>query len=302
MAARRTTGGRPQKVVILSGGSGRTGRQVLQAALAQFEHPLVEIVTRPRVRSVKTALKVIESARAQRALVCHTLVQPDVREAVSQACQRHSVDCVDLLGPTLALLEDHLDHAPQNRPGLAYELNKEQFARIDAVDFTLAHDDGQRVKDLKQADVVLVGASRVSKSVTCFYLAYRGIRAANIPLLLVTPPPEELFELDRHKVIGLTMNAHRLQHLREARGGAIGAANLGDYTDLRHIAKELRYAQALMSEHGWRSIDVSYKAVEEVAGEIIELLEVRSPAGGKGCREPKVLTDLYPTPRAELTR
>jgi regulator of PEP synthase PpsR (kinase-PPPase family) len=121
-----------------------------------------------------------------------------------------------------------------------------------------------------------VGVSRASKSVTCFYLAYRGIRAANVPLVPGIEPPAELLEVSPEKVVGLMMNPHRLQSIRESRRGAIRAANLEKYSDLRHVAKELRQAQALIDKHGWQCIDVSYMAVEEVAAEIIEMVVKRA--------------------------
>jgi hypothetical protein len=271
MAAKRTRRRKPLRIVVLSGGTGRTGEQVLRSALAQFEEPDVEIVVKPRVRTSAAAMKVIEAAAAKGAILCHTLVDTKVRELVARECHLRDIHAVDLLGPTVSLLDDHLDGTPRHKPGLSYELNKEQFDRIDAVDFTLAHDDGTRVKDLNRADVVLVGVSRASKSVTCFYLAYRGIRAANVPLVTGFEPPEQLFRLSPDKVVGLMMNPHRLQSIRQARGGAISAAQLPNYTNLRHIAKELRDAQTLMNKHGWRSIDVSYMSVEEVASEIIHM-------------------------------
>ena len=280
----------PLTIMVLSGGTGRTGQQVLRSALAQFRDPQIQTILKPGIRSVQAALKAVEWARDKNAIICHTFVEPKIREAVVGECNRHHVPAVDLLGPTLAVLDDHLDASQQQRPGLSYALNKEQFDRMDAVDFTFAHDDGARVKDLDQADVVLVGISRVSKSVTCFYLASRGIRAANIPLLPGVEPPEELLRISSHRVIGLTMNTQRLQQIRAARRGAIRAARLVDYTDHREIAREIAYAQALIKEHGWRKIDVSYKAVEEVAVEIIDAIRFpearRSTANVKQVHSP----------------
>lgn len=272
MAAERTQQTSPLRLVILSGGSGRTGEQAVQAALAQFDQPRVEIVLKPRIRTPEEALRVVESAQSHHAILCHTLVQPEVREAVGRECQRRDVHAVDLMGPILTLLDDHLDGTPRNEPGLSYELNKEQFERIDAVDFTLAHDDGARMRDLEQADVVLVGVSRVSKSVTCFYLAARGVRAANVPLVMGQSTPAELAQLDPRRVIGLTMNATRLSAIRKTRLERISSRHVNGYAGRGDAAAELRHAADIMASHDWRQIDVSYKATEEVAVEIIELL------------------------------
>ncbi len=269
MVAKRASRKNALPIVILSGGTGRTALQVLDSALAQFTTANVETIVKARVRSTKAALKVVDFTEAKQAILCHTLVDPQVRELVLRECHLRNIDAVDLLGPIVTLLDDHLDGTPRNKPGLSYELNREQFERIEAVDFTLAHDDGARLKGLKQADVVIVGPSRVSKSVTCFYLAYRGIRAANVPLIPGSEPPTQLIQIDPNRVVALMMNPHRLQNIREARRGAIRAAQLREYANLRSIAKELREAQAMIDQYGWQSIDVSYMAVEEVASEII---------------------------------
>ena len=270
---------KPLTIMILSGGTGRTGERVIQSALAQFDRPSVEIALKTRVRTPQAALETIDSAQAKQAILCHTLVQPEIREIVMRECQLRGVHVVDLLGPTLSLLDDHLEDSPRNQPGLSSELNKEQFERMDAVDFTLAHDDGARLKDLKQADVVLVGVSRVSKSVTCFYLAARGVRAANVPFTMIHGFPPELEQLDPQRVVGLVMNASRLSAIRRTRLDRISSRPVEGYADRCDIARELRHATNIIQRHGWQWIDVSYKATEEVASEIIEILPDRDRRG-----------------------
>jgi regulator of PEP synthase PpsR (kinase-PPPase family) len=269
----------PAKIVILSGGTGRTADQVLNAALAQFENPQVEIVRKRNIRGVNEARQIIQQAADDGAIVCHTLVEPDIHEAVHRHLLQLNVPSVDLLGPVVRLLADHLGEVPRGQAGLLYELCKEQFDRSDAVDFTFAHDDGQRVHDLELADVVLVGVSRASKSVTCFYLAARGIRAANVPLILNCPLPTELESLDPRRVIGITMNLARLRSVRQTRLEHLSKQRpIGGYAEQQDIAAEVRYAAEIMSRHKWRYVDVSYKATEEVASEIIQMLpDDRSP-------------------------
>lgn len=257
------------RIFLLSGGTGRTASQVLEASLAQFADPAVEIVQRLEVRSVKVAVKTVQDAAKANAILVHTIVAPDIREAIAEAATRQDVRTYDILGPALTLLEDHLQRKPQRQPGLSHELRKERYDRIDAVDFTLAHDDGCLMRELDHADVVLVGVSRVSKSVTCFYLAYRGIRTANVPIVDCAEPPEELVKLDPAKVIGLTMNARRLTSLREVRAEMFGGGHEA-YVDQRAISRELGHVSAMIEEHGWHCIDVSYRSVEEVAHEILK--------------------------------
>lgn len=266
---------RHPQVVVLSGGTGRTAKQLLQAALAQFPNNEVEVMDFTGVRSVKKAIEIVNQAAANGAMICHSLVAPKVRQAVDAESRLRGVPCIDALGPALALLGDHLDSVPRGRAGLLYELHHEQLERMDAVDFTLAHDDGKRMDDLKQADVVLVGASRTSKSVTCFYLASRGIRAANVPLIPNHPSPTVLKRLPAKRVIGLTMNAAHLESIRQTRLDRISNRPVAHYADLRDIRAELREIRELMSQNGWECIDVSYKATEEVADQIIEMLPSR---------------------------
>jgi [pyruvate, water dikinase]-phosphate phosphotransferase / [pyruvate, water dikinase] kinase len=267
---KRTQG---RRIILMSGSTGRTVEEVVRAALAQFEDPDVEIDRRTHVRSIKAARRIVEEAAKSQAIVFHSLVAPKVRDAVVQHTRLHRVTHVDVLGPVVSALSDFLCVAPRQQPGLSYQLHKEHFERIEAVNFTLAHDDGCALDGLSQADVVLVGPSRVAKSVTCFYLASRGVRAANVPLVPGWELPGQLTSLDKRKVVGLTMNPARLQSIRHQRVQALEQGSLDRYDDLDSIRHELRESHRTMAKHGWQSIDVSYKSVEEVAREILVMLE-----------------------------
>ncbi len=262
----------PQKIFLLSGSTGRTVEEVVGAALAQFREPDVEIILKPHIRSAKAAIQVVEEAAEAKAILFHSVVAPKVRDAVSQYTQVRKVPSVDVLGPVLSALNDHLGKSPRLRPGLSYQLRKEHFDRIEAVNYTLAHDDGCAPEGLSRADVVLVGPSRVAKSATCFYLAYRGIRAANVPLVPGWEPPQQLIELDKQKVIGLTMNPTRLQSIRRERVRDMGRGPFEKYSDLETVRRELREAGRAIARHGWRSIDISYKSVEEVARDVLNMI------------------------------
>lgn len=265
----------PLPIFILSGGTGRTGEEIVEAALAQFARQAVKIERRTMVRTAEAACQVIREAHERQGVVFHTLVAADVRQAATDEAARWMVPLVDILGPALAVLEDHLRESPRRQAGLSYLAQKDRFDRMDAVDYTLAHDDGQRAEGLALADVVLVGPSRVSKSVTCFYLAYRGVRAANVPLIVGVDPPPQLAQLDRSKVIGLTMNPHRLRSIRETRSTHFAEeaqSALEEYTQPNHIAQEIRFALAMIEQHQWRHIDVSYKSVEETSEEVLRML------------------------------
>ena len=275
---------RSPQIVIISGSTGRTADHLLQAALAQFPNQDVDVVYETRVSTVKRAINVVAKASAENAMICHSLVAPKIRQAVMAEARRLGVPCIDVLGPALSLLGDHLQSAPRGRAGLLYEISREQLDRMDAVDFTLAHDDGKRLTGLKHADVVLVGASRTSKSVTCFFLASRGFRAANVPLIPAQPPPTELLRISSRRVIGLTMNAAHLESIRQTRLDRISRRPVAGYANLRDIQSELREIRELMARKRWECLDVSYKATEEVADLIIEMLpgRRRKPRSSRG--------------------
>lgn len=267
----------PRTIVVMSGSTGRTVEEVVQAGLAQFDDPQIRILRRPRIRSAAAAVNVVKEAAQAKAILFHSLVDPKVRDAVARHTQIEHVPAVDILGPVLSALSDHLGRAPRRQPGLSYQLKREYYERVDAVNFTLAHDDGCAVRELDQADVVLIGPSRVAKSATCFYLAYRGVRAANYPLLPGMEVPAEVQQLDKCQAVLLTMNARRLQTIRRERVRVLGSGPFGEYTDLDAIRRELSAAIRLAQRLGWPSIDVSYKSVEEVARDVIAMLGETSP-------------------------
>jgi regulator of PEP synthase PpsR (kinase-PPPase family) len=260
-------------ILILTGATGRTCDEVLKAALAQFDQPAVRIVRRTKIGSEAEVVREVRAAADAGAVICHSLVVPQLRDTLVREATRLRVPTIDVLGPLITMLQDYFGQTPRGLPGLTFQMHRERLERIDAVDYTLAHDDGCGLADLAQADVVLVGASRVSKSVTCFYLAYEGICAANVPLIAELEPPAELQAADRNKVIGLTMNANRLQNLRQARIKTLGDGSFDKYGSLPEIEAELRQIERLMARFGWRRIDVSYLSVEEVAKEIVALIQ-----------------------------
>lgn len=262
-----------QKILIVSGGTGRTGRHVVDAALAQFTDPNVIIEDRAHVQSEEEIHAIIAEAQRDNAIICHTIVDPQLHALLVRETEQRGLLAFNPLAPMISMLGDRLGTAPQTKSGLHYELRREQFNRIDAVDFTIAHYDGRRVEEIDKADVVLVGVSRVAKSVVCFFLACRGIRAANVPLIPGVAASPILVSLDPRKVIGLTMNAQRLQSIRQERLRTMGRSDV--YVDLKQIMEELRFANHLISSSSWHRIDVSYKAVEEITSEIQEYLAVR---------------------------
>jgi regulator of PEP synthase PpsR (kinase-PPPase family) len=257
---------------VISDGRGETCRQVLEAALVQFEGQEFELVVRSEIRAAAQVAAVVTEAAELDATIFYTLVSPETRWALTQLAEKSLVPIVDILGPSFSALHDLFQRRPTGQPGLFYASDRERFDRETAIDFTLKHDDGRRPNELAQADVVLVGVSRAAKSTTCFYLAFQGVKAANVPLVYGTPVLPQLVVLDPVKVIALSVNVARLLTVRQARATNLGGRHIDYYTDKREVANEVVHAANLVKKHGWRSIDASYLAVEEIAREVMQML------------------------------
>jgi regulator of PEP synthase PpsR (kinase-PPPase family) len=259
------------RIFVLSDGTGQTGKRVLEAALLQFDLPVM-IIRIPDVRTVEQVNEVVAAAAANQGLIVYTLVSVELRQAVHIASMERGIIAVDLLGGLLVKLQDFLHRSPWGRPGLLYQTDAGYYQRVDAMEFTVQHDDGQRFDDLGEADLVVVGPSRTSKTPVSFYLAYRGWKVANVPIILGMDPPEPLRAVDRRKVVGLTTDAERLALVRRERLKNMGAEASSSYADLEHIQQELRYSLRLCRTYRWPVINVMGKAVEETANEIMNLV------------------------------
>jgi len=259
-------------VFVVSDGRGETAEQLLQAAAVQYEGVRYRTALRSNVRTLARVEKIIAEAAKANAVIFYTLVSNDVRSAMRRRAREKHVPSVDILGPAFTALHDLFQRERSAKPGLLYAVDRERIDRMDAIDYTLKHDDGQRPHELSAADVVLVGVSRASKSTTCFYLAYEGIRAANVPLLPGVPPPEPLLRMPCNKVIGLRMQLNRLLTVREARATNLRIGGSDPYVDRQRVAREIIEISRLMEKHGWRSVDASYLAVEEIARDVMRLV------------------------------
>lgn len=255
-------------VFAVSDGTGTTAERVLRAALTQFPQG-VEVRRIGEVRTVERVREVVREAAQARALIVHTLVSAELRQAMFEEGRRHHVHTLDLMGPLLERLADLLGVPPLAQPGL-YRM--EDFnRRIEAVDFALRHDDGQNAEELVHAEIVLVGVSRTGKTPLSIYLAYRGWLVGNVPIVLGVNPPSVLFRIPPERVIGLTVDPVRLAQLRQARARRI--SNLvSEYADLRYVRAEVVYALDLFHQHGWQVVDMTSKPVEEAAAEVVTLV------------------------------
>ena len=235
----------------------------------QFPERDFDLVTWSDVRSAERVVEVVDAALEVDATIFYTLVGDDTRTTMIRRTELHLVPAVDLLGPSFVALHDLFKSERSGTPGLFYASERETIDRHTAIDYTLKHDDGQRPAGLPQADVVLVGVSRASKSSTCFYLAYQGVKAANVPLVPGAPLPRQLAELPPGRVVALHMNVPRLLTLREARAAHLGTKHTDYYLDRREVAAEVRHANEIIRKHGWKTVNASYMAIEEIAREVM---------------------------------
>ena len=258
---------------VISDGSGSTAERVLQASLVQFGNENVKVERIPDVRTVEQIERVVNQAAKKKGLVAYTLVDRQLRREIATRANESNVPTVDLLGPLLGTLTTFLASAPESKPGLLGELDHHYFKRIDAVGFTVKHDDGRGLHNLRRADVVIIGVSRTSKTPLSMYLAYnRGLLVANIPIILGMDLPSELFKIDQRRIVGITINPNLLVSLRQTRLAQLAHADI-NYGEARHVIEELKYSHQIFRKNPkWPVIDITGKAIEEMANEVCSLL------------------------------
>ena len=255
---------------LVSDSTGETVASVARACMAQFDHVHAEEHVWSLVRTKGQLEKMIANLDAYPGMVMFTLMDPELREHLRQACGKRSLPCISILGSVVRELSSYLDQEATGHTGAQYELSEDYFARIEAINFALEHDDGQATWELEQSDIVIVGPSRTSKSPTCVYLAYRGYKAANVPYVPNVPLPENLMTLKQPLVVGLTIADERLIEIRTTRLAAMNQDANTDYVDGEHVHDEIEAAKKLFRSKGWPVIDVTRRSVEETATLIIQ--------------------------------
>ncbi len=262
-------------VHLVSDSTGETVHSLARACLVQFEG--IEVVEHvwSMVRTRTQIDHVVAGVAANPGVVLFTLVSEQLREPLQRGCRRLGVPAIPVLDPVIAVLASFLGRESRGLPGRQHLLDSEYFGRIDAMTFALNHDDGQALWDLNEADVCLVGVSRTSKTPTALYLANRGIKAANVPIVPGVPPPAELLAAGRPLVVGLTNDPERLIQLRRNRLAMLREDGESDYTDLEAVRREVREARRIFVERRWPVIDVARRSIEETAAAILSLLTRR---------------------------
>lgn len=261
---------------LLSDSTGETVTSVARAVAAQYARLDVSEHQHPLIRSEAGLDRLLPELTRYPGIVLYTLVSPPVVERLESFCRAHALPCRSVLAGTHALFRDHLHLTGDNRVGAQHALDASYFQRIEAMDFAMAHDDGQQSEDVESADLVLIGVSRSSKTPTAIYLANRGVKVANSPFVPTIPLPRPILAARRPLVVGLAASPERIAQIRANRLQALGALTVDSaYVDRYAIAREIAAMRLVCREHGWPVLDVTRRAIEETAAEILTLLRQR---------------------------
>jgi regulator of PEP synthase PpsR (kinase-PPPase family) len=273
----------PQPVYIVSDGTGDTAEKVVRAAFRQFRGHTVHMRTFPHIARPDELTNLMRRAARQQALVVTTLVRAEMRELAQRFARDLGVRHIDLFGELLTELQAFLNVAPVGVPGLFRKADEEYFRRIEAIEFTVKADDGKEARVLREADIVLLGVSRTSKTPLSTFLAHKGYKVGNVPIVLDQPPPTDLFKIDQRRIFGLIIEPEALQNIRKVRLRSMGMPAETNYGDIDYILAELEYATGLYrSNPTWPVIDVTNKAVEETAATILNIYNDRGFGGLNG--------------------
>ena len=260
-----------QHLHLLSDSTGETLEMVAKAALAQFDDAEVVRHFWPMVRSLQHLERIVPDIAANPGLVLFTLVNPEIRSRLEEHCRTLGLPSVAALDAVTGALEGLLGQQARGRPGRQHAMDEAYFRRVEAIQFTIAHDDGVNWEDWEEADIVLAGVSRSSKTPTAIYLANRGYKVANIPIVVESPPPPALFGLKRPLVVGLTTAPERLVQVRRNRLISLNQAPETAYVDSDRVGKEVQFARRMFADNGWPVIDVTRRSIEETAAAVINL-------------------------------
>jgi hypothetical protein len=266
----------PRNIDVLSDSTGETAEKVVRAALLQFPEAGAHIRLHTRVRTKEVARPILERCAREGALLVFTVVAPELREFVHALTAELKVEAIDVIGALIGKLGNYLEREPINLPSALLPLSDEYFRRIEAVEFAVKSDDGKEPRNFKKADIVLVGVSRTSKTPLSTLLAQRGLKVANLPLVLGVNPPPELAEGPQDRVVGLTIGIEQLCEIRQARLRQLGMPSETNYAMREHVKQELDFANQLFRKHpDWPVVDVTGRAIEETAVIILEQIKER---------------------------
>ncbi|MCD8511435.1 MAG: kinase/pyrophosphorylase [Bacillus sp. (in: Bacteria)] len=261
-------------VYVVSDSVGETAELVVKAAASQFNHLNIDIRRIPYVEDEETIEEVVTLAQEVNAIIAFTLVVPDKKQYLVDLAMKAGVTTVDIIGPMIGKIQDITKKEPRYEPGLVHKLDEDYFRKVEAIEFAVKYDDARDPQGVLKADLVLIGVSRTSKTPLSMYLAHKGYKVANIPLVPEVAPPEELFKVSRTRCVGLVITPDKLNEIRKERLKSLGLTAKSNYARLERILEELDYAESIMKRVGCPVINVSNKAIEETANYIIEDLKI----------------------------
>lgn len=275
----------PRPIFVVSDGTGDTAEKLVRAALLQFKEVVVHVRTFPQVNEREQLARLFRLAARERSIVVTTLVRSDMRRAAAELAKEHRVRTVDAIGSLLVQLSDFLESVPEGVPGRMHRADDAYFQRVAAVEFTVKADDGKDPRLLPNADIVLVGVSRTSKTPLSVFLAHKGYKVSNVPVVLNRPIETEVYDVDQRRIFCLTIDPGSLQEIRRQRMATMRMSSNTPYGDMDHILAELEWAEELFRRNpSWPVIDVTNKAVEETAATILKIIHERGM--GSDWREP----------------
>lgn len=263
-------------IYLLSDGSGETAATMVRAALVQYQQPDIQIVRCKNVRTQAQAESIIEECFERRGVVIYTVASPQMRLKIKEYATNKGLLSYDLLGPLLEVLDQYFGVTSGSRVNVLRTTDEMYFKRIEAIEYTVKHDDGKVLSDLDKADIVLVGISRTSKTPLSIFLSHKGWKVANVPLVPGSPVPEELFKVDQRRVVGLIIDIESLRRIRKNRLEKFGQDTGGEYASMAQISKEIEFAEQLYKQNRrWPVFNVTERALEETASEIVRVIAAR---------------------------
>jgi regulator of PEP synthase PpsR (kinase-PPPase family) len=275
-------------IYIASGGKGLAGNNMVQSLLIQYPNNNVPVNIIPQIHDESQIIELVMKAKSDDGIIAHTLVDRRLRDLLKQMCKEQGVKQVDYMGKLADYLDEKLRIPSLQSPGLYREINQQYYERIDAIEFTLNHDDGLRPHKLHNAEIVLTGVSRSGKTPLSVYLAMYGWKVANVPLVNGIEPPKELFEIDPNRVFGLSISSGQLISHRMKRLKSLENTENTNYVDERMVAHDLRFANFVFEKGGFSVINVSNKPVETSANEILNIMATRFEYRGRRLKSPYI--------------
>ncbi len=262
-------------IYIVSGGSGDSGERVVDSVLVQYPGVEIPLIKRAHIHSKDQIESVVSEARKTTGIIVHTMVDKELRKDLNNVGKKNKVSTIDLMGDLFGRLDKVLGQKPVEQPGLYRKLHKNYFDRVDAIDFSLKHDDGKNYQDLHLADIVITGVSRTGKTPLSMYLAVMGWKVANVPITNDTIIPDEMTIIDRKRIIGLDIDIDQLLEYRRKREERMGVGKASSYTNPRKVYDELEFSRELYKKHRFSKIVVTNKPIESSSNEIIEIITRR---------------------------